>query len=139
MKRISRSSEETFAIASEFAATLEPGDVLALIGELGAGKTRFVQGLAYGLGVPDRTYVRSPSFVLMNEYSGGRMPIYHFDFYRLDDPGALADLGLDEYFFGEGVTVVEWADRFPGSTPNGTKTIRFTIRGEDERELEFTS
>ncbi len=136
MKR-STSAEMTFGIAAEFAGGLRSGDVLALVGELGAGKTCFVQGLAHGLGVPERTYVRSPSFILMNEYPGGRLPMYHFDFYRLVDPGELADLGLDEYFYGDGVTVVEWADRFPGSMPKTARTISFRIAGETEREIEF--
>lgn len=137
MKRSSASAEMTFEIAANFAEGLGPGDVVALVGELGAGKTCFVQGLAHGLGVPDRTYVRSPSFILMNEYSGGRLPVYHFDFYRLIDPEELGDLGLDEYFYGDGVTVVEWADRFPGSMPDDARTIEFRITGENERDIEF--
>ena len=138
MMRRSTSSDMTHEIAKDFAEKLRPGDVLALVGELGAGKTCFVQGLAHGLGVPGRTYVRSPSFILMNEYSGGRLPMYHFDFYRLADPAELRDLGLDEYFYGEGVTVVEWADRFPGSMPDGARTIEFRITGENEREISFS-
>jgi len=137
MKRTSKSPDETLRIASKLAADLRPGDVLALVGELGAGKTCFVKGLASGLGVPEGTYVRSPSFVLMNEYEGGRLPLYHFDFYRLADPDELLDLGLDEYFFGEGVTVVEWADRFPGTMPDGARIIEFRIAGESEREIEI--
>lgn len=137
MMQRSTSPEETHGIAAEFAGELEAGDILALVGELGAGKTQFVQGLAHGLGVPDSTYVRSPSFIIMNEYTGGSLPLYHFDFYRLTDPAELGDLGLDEYFFGEGVTVVEWADRFPGSMPAKARTIRFSIAGENEREIDF--
>lgn len=133
--RKSSSPEETFAIACEYARGLKAGDVLALVGELGAGKTCFVQGLAHGLGVPDSIYVRSPSFTLMNHYAGGRLPVYHFDFYRLSDPSELGDLGLDEYFYGEGVTVVEWPDRFPGALPGGARTIRITMSGVMEREL----
>jgi len=137
MRKRSRSPDETYAIASDFAERLRPGDVIALVGELGAGKTRFVQGLAHGLGVSDSTYVRSPSFTLMNEYDGGRLRLYHFDFYRLVEPEELGDLGLDEYFYGDGVTVVEWADRFPGSMPDKAKTIEFSIAGESERDITF--
>jgi tRNA threonylcarbamoyladenosine biosynthesis protein TsaE len=137
MKRRSKSPEETYEIASAFAGKLKAGDVLALVGELGAGKTRFVQGLAHGLGVSDSTYVRSPSFTLMNEYDGGRLKLYHFDFYRLAEPDELGDLGLDEYFYGDGVTVVEWADRFQGSMPKKAKTIEFGIAGESERDISF--
>lgn len=135
MKHITRSADETFALAQKFAAKLKAGDVLALTGELGAGKTRFVQGLAAGLGVPRSSYVRSPSFTLMNEYSGGRFELYHFDFYRLNEQGELEDLGLDEYFFGSGVTVIEWADRFKGALPAKTKWIEFKIIDENTREI----
>lgn len=137
MKHTTRSPEETFELARAFAAKLKKGDVLSLTGELGAGKTRFVQGLAAGLGVPSGTYVRSPSFVLMNEYTGGRLPLYHFDFYRLLSAGELADLGLDEYFYGDGVTAVEWADRFPGEMPEKTRCVEFRIVDESVREIEF--
>ncbi len=137
MKHTTKSPDATFELAAEFANKLKAGDILALVGELGAGKTRFVQGLAYGLGVPDSAYVRSPSFILMNEYKGGRLPLYHFDFYRLTDPAELSDMELDEYFFGNGVTVVEWADRFPKSLPDSTKTIEFRIVDDDIREIEF--
>lgn len=138
MKKLRSSSpEETFDIARAYGQKLHAGTVLALIGELGAGKTRFVQGLAAGLGVPDSTYVRSPSFTLMNHYAGGRLPIYHFDFYRLSDVSELDDLGLDEYFYGDGITVVEWPDRFPGSMPETAFTIRFAIVGEGQRDIEF--
>lgn len=137
MRKRSRSPEETYGMASDFASKLKPGDVIALVGELGAGKTRFVQGLAHGLGVSDSAYVRSPSFTLMNEYDGGRLTLYHFDFYRLVEPDELGDLGLDEYFFGDGVTVVEWADRFPGSMPKKARTIEFCIKGENERDITF--
>lgn len=131
------SPDETFELAKKFSHRLKRRDILALEGELGAGKTCFVQGLAAGLGVPEKLYVRSPSFTLMNEYAGGKMPLYHFDFYRLVKENELEDLGLDEYFSGDGVTVIEWADRFPGSLPKSAKHIRFRIVGENEREIEY--
>lgn len=137
MKHTTKSPDETFELARNFAKKLKVGDILALVGELGAGKTCFVQGLTAGLGVPKDTYVRSPSFTLMNEYSGGRISLYHFDFYRLEEAGELADLGLDEYFYGDGVTVVEWADRFPGAMPKSARFIGFTIVDELIREIEF--
>lgn len=137
MKRTSRSADETFALAQEYARSLRPGDVLALIGELGAGKTRFVQGLARGLDVPPEVFVRSPSFALINEYRGGALPLYHVDFYRLDDASALDDLGLEEYFDGRGVTAVEWADHFPGAMPRRTRRIAFRVIDETTREIEF--
>lgn len=136
MKHTTTSPDETFALARAFARKLHPKDVLALTGELGAGKTCFVQGLAAGLGVPLDCYVRSPSFTLMNEYGGGRLPLYHFDFYRLNDAAELADLGLEEYFDGEGVTVIEWADRFPRELPAYAIRIEFRIVDETTRIIE---
>lgn len=129
------SPEATFELARQFAAKLKPKDLLLLTGELGAGKTRFVQGLAAGLGVPVATYVRSPSFILMNKYDGGRLPLYHFDFYRLHDVGELADLGLEEIVDGDGVTVVEWADRFPGALPGKAMKVEFSIVDEMTRRI----
>ena len=129
------SPEATFELARKFAAKLKPKDLLLLTGELGAGKTRFVQGLAAGLGVPAVTYVRSPSFILMNIYDGGRLPLYHFDFYRLHDVGELADLGLEEIVDGDGVTVVEWADRFPSALPGKATRIEFGIVDELTRKI----
>lgn len=137
MKHITYSPDETFELARSFADRLKAGDVLALTGELGAGKTRFVQGLAAGLGVGEKSYVRSPSFTIMNEYGGGRLGLYHFDFYRLAREGELRDLGLDEYFESGGVTVIEWADRFPRALPKQTKEIKFTIIDETTREIEY--
>ena len=137
MKQITTSPDETFELAREFASKLNAGDVLGLVGELGAGKTRFVQGLAKGLSVPEKVYVRSPSFSLVNEYHGGRITLVHIDFYRLDDPASLEDLGLDEYFDGNYIVAVEWPDRFPGSLPPGAKVINFCTVDENTREIEF--
>ena len=137
-KHITKSPAETFELARKFAATLKLGDVISLTGELGAGKTRFVQGLAAGLGVPAGTYVRSPTFTLMNEYRDGRLPLYHFDFYRLGAESELGDLGLEEYFDGEGITAVEWADRFPGALPANAIRIALAIVDEGTREIEIS-
>ncbi len=137
MNHTTRSPDETFELARSFAQELTPGAVLALNGELGAGKTRFVQGLAAGLGVPSTIYVRSPSFTIINEYRGGRLPLFHFDFYRLDEASELADLGLEEYLDGEGITVIEWADRFPDALPERTQWIAFTVKDECTRTIVF--
>jgi len=137
MKRITKSPDETFELAGEYASELNAGDVLGLVGELGAGKTRFVQGLAKGLGVPDKVYVRSPSFSLINEYHGGRITLVHIDFYRLDEASSLEDLGLDEYFDGDYIVAVEWPNNFPGSLPNKARFINFSTIDENTRELEF--
>jgi tRNA threonylcarbamoyladenosine biosynthesis protein TsaE len=132
----STSPEKTREVAARFAGALKPGDVVALEGELGSGKTCFVQGLARGLGVSEKAFVRSPSFTLLNEYEG-KVPLYHFDFYRLFVAEDLGDLGLEEYFDGDGVTVVEWADKFLGSLPDRTIHIRFKIVDENIREIDI--
>lgn len=106
----SGSEEETRALGERLAALLRPGDIVLISGELGAGKTRLVQGIARGLGVASA--VTSPTFSLVKEYAG-RMPLYHMDLYRLAAPD-LAALGLEEYFLGEGVTCVEWGERADG-------------------------
>lgn len=131
---ISHSVEETQKLAVDIASRLKRSDVVALVGDLGAGKTAFVQGLAKGLGVPEDAYVRSPTFTLIAEYPG-RLPLYHLDLYRLRDPRELDGLGLEEYFDGNGVTVVEWADRFPNILPTQAQTIHFTIIDEHTREI----
>ena len=107
---VSHSAEETLRIGAELGERLQPGDALLLTGDLGAGKTTLTQGIALGLGVAERP--RSPTFVMATEYHG-RLPLYHLDLYRVDELAELGDLGLDEYLNGDGVTVVEWADRAP--------------------------
>src|SRR5262245_60446174 len=106
-----QSEEETAAVGRELAATLRAGSVVLLVGELGAGKTAFVRGLAEGLGV-DPTDVSSPTFTLLQEYRGGRLPLLHVDLYRLDDAREIDDLGLDE-LAADGVLAIEWADKLP--------------------------
>jgi len=104
------SEEETRKVAADLSRLLRPGDVVALTGMLGAGKTCFVKGLAEGLGIRDTAIVRSPTFVLINEYPT-RPPLYHVDAYRLHSEEELEMIGIDEYFAGDGICVVEWADR----------------------------
>jgi len=129
---ISRSPGETREVAARLAETLAPGDVIALKGELGSGKTCFVQGLARGLGVG--MLVNSPSFTIVKEYEG-RIPLYHFDVYRLSGSGGLNGIGCEEYFYGGGVTAIEWADKIEEMLPPGTTTVSLTILGEKEREI----
>lgn len=129
----SHSAAETFALGRDFAARARHGDVLALAGDLGAGKTHFVQGLAAGLGIAAE--VTSPTFTLIHEYTGGRLPLFHIDCYRLDAEEDLLAIGLDEYFAGGGVTAVEWADKFPGLLPADALWIRFSIGENDTREI----
>ncbi len=122
-----RSEAETEYIGTLLGKYLQRPLVVALYGELGSGKTVLVRGAAAGLGAADR--VSSPSFVLMKIYQG-RLPIYHFDFYRLEDPAELDELGLEEYLPGEGIAFVEWAGRFPGELPPERLDIRIENYGE---------
>lgn len=129
------SPEATRRFAAALATTIAPGTVIALCGPLGAGKTCFVQGLAAGLGVPATVPVNSPTYILMNIYEGGRLPLYHFDWYRLDSADQLAALGLEEYFEGPGVSIVEWADKFPQVLPPSTRWYRCRILDATRREI----
>lgn len=127
--------EETAALAHRLAAHLQAGDLILLQGGLGAGKTTFVQGLAQGLGV--REPVTSPTFTLIHHYSGGRLPLYHFDLYRLEGEEEVADLGFEEYLEQQGVIVVEWAERLGSLTPSEYLRVNITRSGESARTLEI--
>jgi tRNA threonylcarbamoyladenosine biosynthesis protein TsaE len=105
--------------------------MLALKGELGSGKTLFTQGLVAGL--KSDAAVTSPTFTIVHEYQGGRLPVYHFDFFRLENRESAVRLGLEDYFFGDGVSVVEWADRFPELIPEQARWISFEIKSERQR------
>lgn len=131
---ISNSAAETQAAGAQAAETSRAGDVLALVGDLGAGKTQFVKGFVRGVGSDDE--VTSPTFTLVHEYRGGRLPIYHFDFYRLDSPEAVLRLGLDEYLYGDGVCLIEWADRFRDLLPPPARWYALTAKGEHSRVIE---
>ena len=107
---ISHSPADTAALGEQWGRAAQSGLVIGLSGELGAGKTQFVKGLARGLGIAER--VRSPTFALVNIYAGGRLTLFHLDLYRLDTPAQIAAAGLEEYLQPEGVTVIEWAERW---------------------------
>ncbi|MDQ3115980.1 MAG: tRNA (adenosine(37)-N6)-threonylcarbamoyltransferase complex ATPase subunit type 1 TsaE [Verrucomicrobiota bacterium] len=122
---ISNSVAETIAFARDWARQLLPNDVVGLVGDLGAGKTHFVRGLLEGLeSVEDAT---SPTFTLVHEYRSGRLPVFHFDFYRLNQPAELAGIGFDDYLEEGGIAVIEWADRFAAVLPQRTRWIRLEI------------
>ncbi len=128
------SPEATIALGRRLAAHLEPGDVLALSGDLGAGKTHLVKGLCAGLGVPLET-VTSPTFTIVNEY-GGRLPVYHLDAYRIERPEEFFELGYETYFFGDGVCLVEWPERVADLIPGDALCLRLTHLGEERRRVE---
>jgi tRNA threonylcarbamoyladenosine biosynthesis protein TsaE len=131
---ISRSPSETFELGRRLAGGFRGGEVLALDGDLGAGKTQFVKGIAAGLG--HLCEVTSPTFTLIHEYTGGRLPLFHFDFYRIESEDEAIRAGLDDYLGGSGVVVIEWAGKFPALMPRHTRWIRFRATESDTREIE---
>jgi len=128
----SASPDETAALGERLGRALVAGDVVALSGDLGAGKTAFVQGIARGLGIPGR--VSSPTFTIVNEHDAA-VPLFHVDFYRLENAGELAAIGFDDYFERGGVVVVEWADRFPRALPNEPLHVHIDITGPTSRRM----
>lgn len=124
------SPEETAGIAYKIGQSVTPGTVITLEGDLGAGKTTFTKGLAKGLGIERN--VNSPTFTIIKEYKG-RLPLYHMDVYRVED--AFEDLGFDEYFEGQGVTVVEWAHLIEDQLPSELLSIQVVYTGENERKI----
>ena len=132
----SASPEQTRALGEAVGGLADAGDLIALTGELGTGKTLFVGGLACGLGVDPATYVSSPTFTVMHRYCG-RLPLYHIDLYRIETPEAFASLGLDEYLEGDGVAAIEWAEHGYGCLPKDRLTFRLRHTGSDTRAIEI--
>lgn len=132
---ISRSVQDTYSIASKYAGNVQPGDVICLTGTLGAGKTHFVKGFVDAFGISGEV-VNSPTFTIINEYHG-TIPVYHFDCYRLKHVEEALEIGAEEYFYGEGVCIVEWPERISEILPPGAKQITINITGPDEREFIF--
>ncbi len=131
---ISGSAEETRRLGEGLAQALRPGDVILLRGTLGAGKSELTRGIARGLGVTET--VTSPSFTILNVYESGRLPLYHFDWYRLESAEELYELGMDEYLTGDGVAVVEWPERCEEAVPETALEIRIRPTGEETREIQ---
>ena len=131
---VTNSKLETEELGARLAARLEPGAVVAFTGDLGAGKTAFTRGLARGLGIPDR--VTSPTFTIVNEYEGGRLPLFHFDMYRLASSEELFDIGWEDYLARGGVCAVEWSENVAGAIE--PDAVRVSIRrgdGDDDRVI----
>ena len=135
MKYISNSEKDTYKLAKMFEEKLHGGEVVVLNGDLGAGKTTFTKGLCKALGVTEN--VTSPTFTLMNIYKSGRLNLYHFDMYRIEDESEALELGLDEFFNSNGVCVIEWAENIRNMIPKNHITINITKLGENSREFEF--
>ena len=139
MKKIkvtSRSCEDTMRLGTRFAKVLKPGDIVCLFGELGAGKTTLVKGLAKGFRMkPEK--VHSPTFVLLNIYDG-KVPLYHFDLYRIESPD-LPGMGYEEFFYGEGIAVIEWSEKLGGFMPKDHWKVELTHAGDDVRKVSISS
>lgn len=127
---ITSNERQTIEFAREYAKALRPGDVVLLKGEMGAGKTMFAKGIAEGLGIADE--ITSPTYAYMNDYGG---KLYHFDCYRLKNGAQAEALGLCDYFYADGVCVVEWAENIADVLPDGCKVVEIVKRGETEREI----
>ena len=138
MKHISNNEKETFEIAKNFAKSLKSGDIIALSGDLGAGKTAFVKGVAFALGCKD--IVSSPTFTLVNEYTGTEHMLYHFDVYRLSNVTTENCDWIDEYLFSDGICIIEWADNLIDILPEDYININITKKpslGKNYREIEI--
>ena len=134
-----RLPEETPDLGRRIGRSARPGDVLALVGELGSGKTVLAKGIAEGLGAATAREVTSPTFVLCREYLDGRIPLYHFDAYRLRGAADLEAIGSVDVFGGDGLSVVEWADRAPQALPPDHLEIMLEVIGDETRRLTFTA
>jgi len=129
-------TSETIRMGKRLGRLLQPGDVVALIGDLGTGKTQFIKGLAEGVGVGKATYVSSPSFTLINEYPG-RTPLYHIDLFRLESEKEAEGLGLEEYVHGNGITAIEWADKISSLLPEELLLVEIRYEGKHSRTIEM--
>lgn len=129
--------EDTISLGRKLGTILEKGDIICLSGDLGSGKTTLTKGIADGLNIPPET-VNSPTFVVMNRYVG-RLPLYHFDLYRLDDPREIVNIGYEEFLYGNGVTVIEWAEKLGGLFPKEYLKIRLIFQNQNTRRIEISA
>ena len=130
------SPEETVALGEELAGAFQAGDVVALYGDLGAGKTHLIKGISRALGVPGRD-VTSPTFTLVHEYEGAQMPVYHFDAYRIQDPREFFELGYEDYFFGRGLCLIEWPEHVAPLLPDHAICLRLSHQSRSCRRIEL--
>jgi len=136
MKLFSNSIKDTMVIGKAIARNVKKGDIICLFGNLGSGKTVLTKGIAEGLGV-DKKNIVSPSFVILREYLKARVPLFHFDLYRLKDPKDILYIGYEEYLFGDGLTVIEWADRLKSLKLEEFLSINLSVKGNSKRQLVF--
>ena len=134
----STSAKDTFAFGQKLGREAVPGEIICLDGDLGVGKTVFTQGFAAGLGIDD--YVNSPTFNIVKEYEGGRLPLYHFDVYRIGDPSEMEEIGYEDYFYGQGVSIIEWPGQIEELLPKEARWVRIRkdlTKGFDYRRIEY--
>lgn len=134
---LSKSAEETLRLGERLAKHFKKGDIVCLQGDLGAGKTTLIKGVAKGLKIAPAK-VNSPTFVLMNAYQG-RLPLYHFDLYRLENTGEIGAIGYEEFLYGDGVSVIEWAERLGVLTPKEYLRVELKHKGENERSIKLAA
>lgn len=131
---ITKSAEETIMAGEKLGKKLVEGDIVALSGNLGSGKTTFTKGIGKGLGVKNPRHINSPTFVLIKEYAG-KIPLYHLDLYRLDGLKEIENIAIEEYIYAKGVTVIEWAEKIKCILPEKHISVKFKVAGEDKREV----
>jgi tRNA threonylcarbamoyladenosine biosynthesis protein TsaE len=137
-ERRTESPEQTQSLAERLGRLLQPGDVIALVGALGSGKTLFSQGLARGLEVPETFYITSPTFPIINEYPG-RIPFYHLDLYRVDSAAEFTELGIEEILYGQGTVAIEWAERLGDNLPEERLEVHLAFHDETSRSITFSA
>ncbi|MFH1440623.1 MAG: tRNA (adenosine(37)-N6)-threonylcarbamoyltransferase complex ATPase subunit type 1 TsaE [Candidatus Omnitrophota bacterium] len=136
---ITHSEKETFDIGKKIALNLQKGDIVCLIGNLGSGKTVLTKGIAAGLGI-NKDRVISPTFVLIRQHRGkNKLGLYHLDLYRLNNINDILELGYEEYFYGDGIAVIEWADKLKCLMPKQCLKIRLSVKGKEKRIIDFTA
>lgn len=133
---VTHSAMETRQLGMKLASLLRPGDTVLLRGGLGAGKSELARGIARGLGIAGP--VPSPSFTILNAYDEGRLPLYHFDWYRIEDPAEISEMGLEEMIGGDGVALIEWSEKAPDCLPKNVLLAEIRATGEEEREITLT-
>lgn len=133
------SVEKTMELGRQLGLKLNSGDIVCLNGDLGAGKTHFTKGVAKGIGIDDQ--ITSPTFTIVNEYEGGRLKLYHFDVYRVNDPDEIANIGFDEYIFGKGASIIEWSDYIEALIPEEHISViikKIPEKGDNYRSISIT-
>ena len=134
MEYFTESAEETIALGKKIGEVLKPGDVLGFYGELGSGKTTMIKGITMGLGVKEESLVKSPSFIMINEYKG-RYPIYHIDLYRIKNTEEILNIGFDDYIYGDGVCLIEWAEKAEGDLPENLIKVELEVVKPEQRKI----